>query len=593
MIARETVRLLFRMASSTPRYSVAHAALWGVMNLSWLLPALIAQRFFDALTGEAPFPGGTTGPIVLLAVLALGQAGLWLLAGYVEIMFRFMVSALLRQNLLAHLFHRAGALPLPYGIGATISRFRDDVDVAEDTLDWTDEIVGEGIVTVVAIAILLATDAALTLAVIVPLVVVIAVAQRANATLGRYRAASSQATSDVAGAIGDLLTGTEALRAASAEDRAIARLRRLNRQRQALTIRDRLATQLLEAVTKNLSGLGTGLIMLLAATQLRSGRLTVGDFILFVAYLAYVASFTSGLGLYLAQFRQTTVAFERLQPLIGAAPILALTASTPLHLRGPLPDDRPPDATVATSLTSVTVTGLTYRHPDSENGIADVDLRLARGTLTVVTGRVGAGKTTLLRTLLGLLPAQSGEVRWNGTPVDDPATFFAPPVAAYTPQVPRLFSDTLRRNILLGVPDDPAVVAAAIHGAVLERDIATFPLGLETDVGTRGVALSGGQVQRSAVARMLARAAELLVIDDVSSALDPETERILWRRIRERPGVTYLAVSHRRAALLQADQIVVLRDGRVEGCGSLEHLLATSAEMRALWDATGPDDKTE
>ncbi|MCB0125195.1 MAG: ABC transporter ATP-binding protein, partial [Caldilineaceae bacterium] len=226
-----------------------------------------------------------------------------------------------------------------------------------------------------------------------------------------------------------------------------------------------------------------------------------------------------------------------------------------------------------------------YRHPESGRGIADISFDLQPGTITVVTGQVGAGKSTLLRVLLGLLAKDGGEINWNGQLVQDPATFFVPPRVAYTPQVPRLYSESLRDNILMGLPvSAPDALVQAIHAAVLEEDIAQLEEGVATLVGPRGVKLSGGQVQRTAAARMFVRQPSLLVFDDLSSALDVETERLLWQRLfAKETKPTCLVVSHRRTVLQRADQIILLKEGRVAGHGKLESLLAQSQEMGHLW----------
>jgi ATP-binding cassette subfamily B protein len=265
-----------------------------------------------------------------------------------------------------------------------------------------------------------------------------------------------------------------------------------------------------------------------------AGTFTVGDFALFVFYLSYTTSLPAYLGNFVGDYRRQSVSIQRLEEIIAPEPAAALVEFHPPYVIQAPPRPAHPAKSAADRLETLEVAGLSYTYPGTERGVHEIDLRLRRGQFVVITGRIGSGKTTLLRALLGLLPKQAGEIRWNGALVRDPAAFFVPPRCACTAQVPRLFSETLRENILLGLPDYPGRLDAVVKAAVLEQDVQALEEGLDTLVGPRGVRLSGGQVQRAAAARMFARDPELLVFDDLSSALDVETERILWERLDQR-----------------------------------------------------------
>ena len=579
----KTYQLLWKIVRYQPWVFFLSALLTAMFFSFRIIFGYIIQTFFNNLPTSRHLTPIIWEVIALLAATAAARFLLTLGGGIIRPLCFFLTQSLLRRNLLKRILERPGAQAFPGSAGSVINNFQNDTENVSNMFGWTYATIGLFCFSLGALIILLSVNVQITLLVFIPLICVVIIAQRTQARVRKYRQSSREATTQVTSLIGEIFTSVQAIQVAGAETHVVAHFRKLNDHRRQRMISDRVLTDALDAIFENTVGLGRGFILIIAALTLHQTHLGIGDLALFIYYLTFVAAFTQSFGTLIAQYTQTRVSFERMIALLQGAPASRLVTPEPLHLWRPLPASAPTAKTAEPRLESLHATNLTYHYPDSDRGISNINLSLQRGSLTVITGRVASGKTTLLRVLLGQLTADAGEIRWNDTLVTHPTTFFTPPHSAYTPQIPHLFSTTLRENLLLGVPQETADLPSAIHTAVMEKDVAALEHGIETVIGTRGIKLSGGQAQRTAVARMLVRNAELLVFDDVSSALDIETEHLLWQRLFASRHSTYLVVSHRRSVFQRADHIIILNDGQIEAEGTLATLLQTSPAMRQLW----------
>ncbi|GIP42895.1 HlyB/MsbA family ABC transporter [Paenibacillus sp. J45TS6] len=572
-----------RLFRYNPFLFLINGVLWCVFHSLPLAIGIGMQWFFDRATAASSNDYMWLAvPLIFIAVVRFIRVGTFFTAFYQWITYIFHIQAILRTNMLSGIMRWPGR-NLPASPGEAMSRFRDDVDeVVEYVESWVD-FWGKLVFSIVSISIMASINWKIMLVAVLPLLLVTFLNNLSGNRARRYGQKNKEATGRITSFIAETFGAVQALKLGQAEDHVHDRFTKLNEDRRQAALKDNLFKQWMRSLNQHVISICTGLILLMCASEMQAGRFTVGDFALFTTYLANIGYSISLFGYMVFQHKRLKISFDRMRTLFRPGEEDRIIESRKIYL-----NEEPPELPIIhrepnEQLSVLEVNRLTYHYPNSDKGISDINFRLERGKFIVITGRIGAGKSTLVRTLLGLLPKQGGAVRWNGEEVD-PGTFLMPPRAAYTPQVPRLFSDTLKENIVQGKRSNvEESLNKAIRLAVMEKDITHLDQGLETFVGPRGVMLSGGQIQRAATARMIMTGADLFIFDDLSSALDVETEQLVWDGLFKEKNVTCIAVSHRKAALTKADHIIVMKDGRIEAEGSLTKLLEENEEMQLLW----------
>jgi ABC-type multidrug transport system fused ATPase/permease subunit len=534
---------------------------WGLVSVGLFLAAALSGAF-GAVTSwiwghlVVTLQHGTS-PVLLTAALVVSLLVSPLLMAesfrryprwWVSVMLRVRTSVLVGQTAQ----HRLERTPP----GEVVARAMDADRLARYADRWVDFVNGLAIAAVTAIVAQSLLAGAVLLAVMLTSSLASSVGRR---VAGRSAAASAAARARFGRSLVSALDSVRTVKLASATPSVHAHLREVDGGRVSAAVREHRVQAMLD---------GVPIVMVQCGVVAAWAVHVVGGWGVATALL--VAGAVTGFdwfgrvaGSVITEAPGTRAWMHATSRLAGGADLMHLPAGVDL-VRGtaPVPSPGPRDP-----LESLSLTGVTAVHDDGTIGASDVDLTVRAGELVLLLGQVGSGKSSLLSALAGLV-ASTGEIRWNGTPVGDPQAFLRPGRVAHVAQVPRVLSGTFADNVLLDHADRS--LHPALDTARLVPDVEAAG-GPDSLVGHRGVRLSGGQVQRLALARALACDAELLLADDVSSALDSATEIELWSALRQQ-GATVIGATSKRAALAHADRVVVLTQGRVADVGPWSEL---------------------
>jgi ATP-binding cassette subfamily B protein len=524
--------------------------------------------------------GVTRGKLALYASALLGVA-------CVGAIFRFLMRRIIigasrdiEYDIRNDFFARLQEMPLAY---YQTRRTGDLMSRATNDLNAVRTLIGPAvmysantfILFPVAIVLMFTIDARLAMIALLPLPVMsISVRYFGGAIQKRFTAIQAQ-LSEVSAIAQEALSGVRMVRAYGQEAHEIDKFERATAEYVQRNMRLIRLQGLLYPSLTLLLGLGSLLVLWLGSGAVIRGRITVGEFVAFNAYLVILTGPMVAFGWVANMLQRGLASWKRMLEVLDAAPDIS-------------------DAGMTAAGRSVVPAGeiefrnLVFTYPGSDRVVLDgISLRVQRGQTVAFVGATGAGKSTIISLLPRLHEPPPGTVFLDGVDAREIPLKVLRGAIGFVRQEPFLFSDTIAENIAFGVPEGTRVderMASAAAVARLDKDVASFPAGYQTIVGERGITLSGGQKQRTALARALMTDPRVLILDDALSAVDTYTEEEILSRLRDvMRQRTSIIVSHRVSTVRDADQIFVLVDGRIAERGTHDKLVARNGVYAAMY----------
>jgi len=388
-----------------------------------------------------------------------------------------------------------------------------------------------------------------------------------------HRRGLNEADNRVAGLSSDALINYETLKTFGAEDRVVATYEKAMGDYVDASAQANSSLNLLNGAQSVILNFGLAALTVMAGFQVAGGNLKIGDVTVALLLLNGLYAPLGMLGFQYREIRQAFIDMEQMVSLRDIAPDIVDAADA---------KDLPPASGAGAA---IAFDHVSFQHDARSVGLRDVSFEAPPGTTTALVGPSGAGKTTAVRLAMRLLDPKGGRVLIDGLDMRQVKQSALRAAVALVPQDVALFNDSLYANIAFarpGAANDE--VRAAAEAAELGPFIDSLPNGMSTMVGERGLKLSGGERQRVGIARALLANPRVLILDEATSALDGPTEAAIQETLRKvKAGRTTLVIAHRLSTIVDADQILVLRRGRIVERGTHAELLERTGEYAALW----------